>query len=81
VILKRNVLAMALASAGLCFTVGIQAAPAGTDNGAPAATQPAASASAQDAPQSSAAQTSEPQDGRKKSNEEQLAKSLAGITV
>jgi phosphoribosylformimino-5-aminoimidazole carboxamide ribotide isomerase len=80
VILKRNVLAMALASAGLCFTVGIQAAPAGADNGAAAATQPAA-APAQDAQQSGTAQTSDQQDGRKKSNEEQLAKSLAGITV
>ena len=65
-ILKRNVLAMALASAGLCFTVGIQAAPAGADNGAAAATQPAA-APAQDAQQSGTAQTSDQQDGRKQS--------------
>ena len=78
-ILKRNVLAMALASAGLCFTVGIHAAPAGTENGAAAA----ASAPAQDAQsaQSGSTQSSDQQDGRKKSNEEQLAKSLAGITV
>ena len=75
-ILKRNVLAMALASAGLCFTVGIQAAPAGTDNGAAAT----AAAPVQDAQQSTQAQSSD-QDGRKKSSEEQLAKSLAGITV
>jgi phosphoribosylformimino-5-aminoimidazole carboxamide ribotide isomerase len=71
VILKRNVLALALASAGLCFTVGIHAAPAGADGNAPASGQDASSGQAQPTGQKD----------EKKSNEAQLAKSLAGITV
>jgi phosphoribosylformimino-5-aminoimidazole carboxamide ribotide isomerase len=78
VILKRNVMALALASAGLCFTVGIHAAPAGTDTAAGSA---APGAAGQDAQSSTQAPATEKKDGEKKSSEEQLAKSLSGITV
>ncbi|WP_266170397.1 TonB-dependent receptor [Dyella subtropica] len=82
-ILKRNVMALALASAGLCFTVGIQAAPA--DTGANAGSTAPGVAADQDA-QATAQQAvdkkaAEKKDGEKTSNEAQLAKSLSAITV
>jgi TonB-dependent receptor len=75
--LKRNVLALALAS-GLCLTAGIHAMPA--DSGANA-TGTAAPAGVQD----SAAQQSDPNakkdDQTKQTQDQQLAKSLSTITV
>ncbi|WP_266158179.1 TonB-dependent receptor plug domain-containing protein, partial [Dyella silvatica] len=76
--LKLNVFALAMVSAGLCFTAGLQAAPVATD--APAA--PAATAAA--------AQTSAPQDDtgksttdkpKKTTEQDALAKSLSAVTV
>ncbi|WP_165418489.1 TonB-dependent receptor [Dyella amyloliquefaciens] len=73
-ILKRNVLALALAS-GLCFTAGIHAAPIDTD----AKTDGTATGNAAPADQSTQAATD--QAGDKTKQEEQLAKSLSTITV
>ncbi|MFC4763738.1 TonB-dependent receptor [Dyella koreensis] len=81
-ILKRNVMALALASAGLCFTVGIHAAPADTDN-ATGSTAPApAGQDAQTTTQQTAdKKAADKSSGEKTSKEAQLAKSLSTITV
>ncbi|WP_157956491.1 TonB-dependent receptor [Dyella sp. C11] len=76
--LKRNVLALALAS-GLCFTAGIQAMP--TDAGANANATPA---TADGAAQDTTAQQAQPTDANgkpKQTQDQQLAKSLSTITV
>jgi len=72
--LKRNVLALALAS-GLCFTAGINAMP--TDTGATAGNTPAAAGAngAQDTAQQG------DQNAKKETQDQQLAKSLSTITV
>ncbi|KLD65764.1 TonB-dependent receptor [Dyella japonica] len=74
--LKRNVLALALAS-GLCLTASIQAAPA--DAGANA-TGTAAANNPQDAGPQTAPSTKKDDQG-KPTQDEQLAKSLSTITV
>jgi len=74
VILKRNVLALALAS-GLCLTAGIHAAPIDTDAKADGA------AAGNAAPADQSTQTATAQPGDKTKQEEQLAKSLSTITV
>ncbi|MFC5740184.1 TonB-dependent receptor [Dyella tabacisoli] len=66
--LKLNMFALAMASAGLCFTAGIQAAPV-TDG---AATAPAGQTST---PQDDTSKTQKPEE------KNTLAKSLSGITV
>jgi len=77
--LKRNVLALALAS-GLCFTAGINAMP--TDTGATAGNTPAAAGAngAQDTAQQGD-QNAKKDDGSKQTQDQQLAKSLGAITV
>ncbi|WP_430392356.1 TonB-dependent receptor [Dyella sp. 20L07] len=81
-ILKRNVLALALAS-GLCFTAGIQAMPA--DTGAKTDGSVAANGATSDqtapatAPQTD--QSANKDDKSKQTQDQQLAKSLSGITV
>ena len=84
-ILKRNVLALALAS-GLCFTAGIQAAP--VDTGATAGGSAANTGAANDqATPASAQQTDQSKkdnkstDQSKQTEDQQLAKSLSTITV
>ena len=78
-ILKRNVMALALASAGLCFTAGIHAAPADNGTGSAAPDAPA--------PQSAPAQNDKKADDKKTDDttspkqSAELAKSLEGITV
>jgi len=78
--LKRNVLALALAS-GLCFTAGINAMP--TDTGAnvdgTAATNGATGDQA--APAQQGDQTAKKDDQGKPTQDQQLAKSLSTITV
>ncbi|WP_239945908.1 TonB-dependent receptor [Dyella terrae] len=79
--MKRNVLALALAS-GLCLTASIHAAP--TDTGANATGTAAAPATAP-ATQDTSAQQSDPNakkdDKSKETQDQQLAKSLGAITV
>ena len=72
-ILKRNVLALALAS-GLCFTAGIHAAPIDTGAKTDGNANGSADQSTPAAPQSTDDQT-------KQTQEQQLAKSLSTITV
>jgi len=74
VILKRNVLALALAS-GLCLTAGIHATPA--DTGAKAD----GSAAANGADQTTPATGQQTDQGTKQTQDQQLAKSLSAITV
>jgi len=76
VILKRNVMALALASAGLCFTAGVHAAPTDNDRAAPAAPQDAQKQAPTTADQQKAAD-----DAKKQGQSPELAKSLEGITV
>lgn len=91
-VLKRNVLALALASAGLCFTLGVHAAPA--DNSTPVSGTSAAANAPSPSPQSSAPQSSTPQSSDTQSTTDtskkvdkattkkaELAKSLSSITV
>ena len=76
-ILKRNVMALALASAGLCFTAGVHAAPIDNDSAA-------AAAAPQDAQQQkpvTADQQKAADDAKKQGQSPELAKSLEGITV
>ncbi|HEY2623386.1 MAG TPA: TonB-dependent receptor [Dyella sp.] len=84
-ILKRNVLALALAS-GLCFTAGIHAAP--VDTGAKADGSAASTGATNDqATPASAQQTDQSKkdsksgDQPKQTEDQQLAKSLSTITV
>jgi len=77
VILKRNVLALALAS-GLCMTAGIHAAPIDTD----AKTDGTATGNAAPADRSTQAANPQPSgDQSKQTQDQQLAKSLSTITV
>ncbi|MFC4525991.1 TonB-dependent receptor [Dyella halodurans] len=84
-ILKRNVLALALAS-GLCFTAGIQAAP--VDTGATAGGSAANTGTANDQTTPASAQQTDQSkkdnksaDQSKQTEDQQLAKSLSTITV
>ena len=80
--MKRNVLALALAS-GLCFAAGIQAAPG--DKGAAVGGATAAPGTSSDqttpAPAQSADQSTNKDDKTKQTQDQQLAKSLSTITV
>ncbi|QNK02983.1 TonB-dependent receptor [Dyella telluris] len=78
--LKRNVLALALAS-GLCFTAGINAMP--TDTGANVAGAAATNGATSDqaAPAQQGDQTAKKDDKSKETQDQQLAKSLGAITV
>ena len=78
--LKRNVLALALAS-GLCLTAGIHAAPA--DAGVNASGNAAATAAtgAQDTAAQQADPNAKKDDASKQTQDQQLAKSLGAITV
>ncbi|HEX7814517.1 TonB-dependent receptor [Dyella sp.] len=73
-ILKRNVLALAIASAGLCFTVGVHAAPADGVGAGPAPQD------AQSKPLT-ADQQKAADEAKKQGQSPELAKSLEGITV
>ncbi|MHA6206082.1 TonB-dependent receptor [Dyella soli] len=81
-ILKRNVLALALAS-GLCLTAGIQAAPA--DAATKADGSMAGSGATGDQAAATSAQQAGPGTGKddksKQTQDQQLAKSLSAITV
>ena len=80
--MKRNVLALALAS-GLCFAAGIQAAPG--DTGAAVGGTAAAPGTSSDqttpAPAQSTDQSTNKDDKTKQTQDQQLAKSLSTITV
>ena len=88
-VLKRNVLALALASAGLCFSLGVHATPA-DNNANPGSASVSSNAPAPDQQstdtqsQTTTQTTTAPSDNTapKKSNEKaELAKSLDAITV
>jgi iron complex outermembrane receptor protein len=80
--MKRNVLALALAS-GLCFAAGIQAAPGDTGAAVGGATAAPGASSDQTtpAPAQSADQSTNKDDKTKQTQDQQLAKSLSTITV
>ncbi|OOG66057.1 hypothetical protein B0E46_00695 [Rhodanobacter sp. B04] len=83
-VLKRNVLALALASAGFCFSLGVHAAP--TDNSSNPGSASVASNAPTSSPQSTDTQsqtaTSNDNAAPKKADQKtQLAKSLDAITV
>ena len=80
--MKRNVLALALAS-GLCFAAGIQAAPGDTGAmvGGTAAAPGTSSDQTTPAPAQSTDQSTNKDDKTKQTQDQQLAKSLSTITV
>jgi TonB-dependent receptor len=80
--MKRNVLALALAS-GLCFAAGVQAAPGdtGATVGGTAAAPGTSSDQATPAPAQSTDQSTNKDDKSKQTQDQQLAKSLSTITV
>nr|WP_279237585.1 TonB-dependent receptor [Dyella sedimenti] len=81
--MKRNVLALALAS-GLCFTAGIQAAPGDAAAGNGATGDQATPANAQQNSQGATGQNGNGQNANgdtKQTQDQQLAKSLSTITV
>ena len=77
-LLKRNVMAVALISAGMCFTAAVKATP--TDNNTAPANTPATPAAQASAPQDASGPASN--DPKKKdTSKDKLAKSLDAITV
>ncbi|MBB6241687.1 TonB-dependent receptor [Rhodanobacter sp. MP1X3] len=77
-LLKRNVMAVALISAGMCFTAAVKATP--TDNNTAPANTPATPAAQASAPQdASGPASSDPK--KKDTSKDKLAKSLDAITV